>query len=105
MVLPGVATATEIMAALDLGLRFVKFFPAETSSGAAAIRALSAPFSDMTFIPTGGIGPFNVNQYLNLSCVRAVGGSWMVPRDSIRNGDFEKISALCKEAVDLVKAS
>lgn len=105
VVLPGVATATEIMAALDLGLRTVKFFPAETSGGVAAVQALSAPFSDMTFIPTGGIGPLNVNQYLNLSCVRAIGGSWMVPRDSIKNGDFDKISALCREAVDLVKVS
>lgn len=102
-VLPGVVTATEVMAALDLGLSAVKFFPAGTSGGAPAIKALSAPFPDMTFVPTGGIGPENLHEYLDLPCVRAVGGSWMVPRDAIKNGDFAHISTLCQEAVKLAK--
>lgn len=104
MVLPGAVTATEVMRAMELGLGTVKFFPAGTSGGAAAIKALSAPFAGMTFIPTGGVGPENLHEYLKMSCVSAVGGSWMVPRDAIQNGEFEKISALCVEAVSLAKS-
>ena len=77
--LPGAVTATEVQAALELGLSTVKFFPAATSGGPAAIAALAAPFGDVRFVPTGGIGPGNLDQYLALSCVAAVGGSWMVP--------------------------
>ena len=103
-VLPGVITATEVMAAMELGISAVKFFPAGTSGGAAAIKALSAPFAGITFVPTGGIGPENLHEYLKLSCVSAVGGSWMVPRDAIQSGDFAKISSLCIEAVALAKS-
>lgn len=102
-VLPGVVTATEVMAALDLGLNAVKFFPAGTSGGAKAIKALSAPFPGVTFVPTGGIGPENLHEFLELPCVSAVGGSWMVPHDAIKNGDFSQISTLCQEAVRLAK--
>src|SRR5665647_3270384 len=74
--LPGAVTATEIQAALELGITTVKFFPAATSGGAAAIAALSAPFGGVRFVPTGGIGPGNVQDYLRLAAVLAIGGSW-----------------------------
>ena len=105
LVVPGVATATEAQAALGLGLDLVKFFPAETSGGAAAIRALSAPFAALRFLPTGGIGPHNVMEYLDLPAVAAVGGSWMVPRDVVARADVIGLTALVAAAVDLVGAS
>lgn len=101
LVLPGAVTATEIQAALELGLTTVKFFPAETSGGAAAIAALTAPFGDLTFVPTGGIGPANLHQYLGIGAVTAVGGSWMVPRDRIRAGDFAAVARLSADAAAL----
>ena len=102
-VLPGAVTATEITRALDMGLSTVKFFPAETSGGAAAIKALSAPFGGVRFVPTGGIGPKNVGDYLALSCVSAIGGSWMVPKDMVRDHKFDDIAQLTRDAVALVK--
>lgn len=104
LALPGTVTATEVQAALGEGLTAVKFFPAETSGGAAAIKALSAPFADVRFVPTGGIGPKNVAEYLALPCVLAVGGSWMVPRDVVAAGDFARITDLTAEAVRLTRA-
>jgi 2-dehydro-3-deoxyphosphogluconate aldolase/(4S)-4-hydroxy-2-oxoglutarate aldolase len=97
--LPGAVTAAEIQAALELGLTTVKFFPAESSGGAAAVKALSAPFTGVRFMPTGGIGPANLGEYLALPAVRAVGGSWMVPRDGM--GDTEAVTALVRGAVQL----
>lgn len=102
--LPGVATATEVQAALAMGLKEVKFFPAETSGGAAAIKALAAPFSGVRFVPTGGVGPNNLAAYTALPSVLAVGGSWMVPRDAIAAGDFERITSLTAHAVALAAA-
>jgi len=99
LALPGAVTATEVQAALELGLSAVKFFPAGTSGGAAAIAALAAPFAGMTFVPTGGIGPEGVQEYLAIPAVLAVGGSWMVPRDRIRAGDFAGIRQLTADAV------
>ncbi len=101
-VLPGIATATEIVTALDLGLDAVKFFPAETSGGVPAIKALAAPFPDLTFVPTGGIGPKNIADYLAVPAIPACGGSWMCPRDAVKAGDFATIERLCREAVELV---
>src|SRR5450759_2115462 len=98
---PGAVTATEIQAALELGLTTVKFFPAGTSGGAAAIAALTAPFDGVTFVPTGGVGPNNLHEYLDLASVIAVGGSWMVPRDRIASGDFSGITVLTSRAVAL----
>lgn len=98
---PGVVTATEIQAALELGLTIVKFFPAGTSGGAAAIAALAAPFGGIRFVPTGGVGPANLHEYLALPSVAAVGGSWMVPRDRIASGDFAGITRLTAAAVAL----
>ncbi|WP_062289193.1 bifunctional 4-hydroxy-2-oxoglutarate aldolase/2-dehydro-3-deoxy-phosphogluconate aldolase [Demequina phytophila] len=100
-VLPGAVTATEVQAALELGVSTVKFFPAGTSGGAKAIAALAAPFGGVSFVPTGGIGPANLHEYLALPCVHAVGGSWMVPRDLVSAGEFDKVAALVAEAVAL----
>ena len=101
LALPGAVTATEVQAALALGLSTVKFFPAGTSGGAAAIAALAAPFAGIDFVPTGGVGPANLGEYLALPSVKAVGGSWMVPRDRVRAGDMAGVRALVAEAVRL----
>jgi 2-dehydro-3-deoxyphosphogluconate aldolase / (4S)-4-hydroxy-2-oxoglutarate aldolase len=98
-VLPGAVTATEVQAAIELGLQAVKFFPAATSGGPAAVAALAAPFADMRFVPTGGIDAGNVADYLALPAVLAVGGSWMVPRAAIRAGDFARVRELTSQAV------
>jgi len=103
LALPGAVTATEIQAALELGLTTVKFFPAGTSGGAAAIAALAAPFVGVGFVPTGGVGPTNLHEYLAVPAVRAVGGSWMVPRATVRAGDFTTITELTAQAVALAK--
>ena len=102
--LPGAVTATEVQAALAEGLEVVKFFPAETSGGAKAIKALAAPFVGLRFVPTGGIGPRNLAEYTAVSAVLAVGGSWMVPRDEIAAGNFDRVSELTREAVALAAA-
>lgn len=101
LVLPGAVTATEVQTALEWGLTTVKFFPAESSGGAAAIKALAAPFGGVGFMPTGGIGPANLADYLGLPAVRGVGGSWMVPRDTL--GDTEHVTGLVEQAVRLAR--
>lgn len=98
-VLPGAVTPSEIMAAQELGIDTVKFFPAQVYGGAAAIKALSAPFGGVSFVPTGGVSAANLVDYLSLGCVPAVGGSWMVPVDAIAEGAFSTITELCAEAV------
>lgn len=104
LALPGAVTASEIQAALGAGLTTVKYFPAETSGGARAIKALSAPFGDVRFVPTGGIDAANVADYLALPSVHAIGGSWMVPRDKISAGAFDEITGLVADAVRVVSA-
>ncbi|GAA4926032.1 bifunctional 4-hydroxy-2-oxoglutarate aldolase/2-dehydro-3-deoxy-phosphogluconate aldolase [Nesterenkonia rhizosphaerae] len=101
-VLPGAVTATEIQAALELGVETVKFFPAGTSGGPAAIKALSAPFGGVSFVPTGGVNLTNLEDYLSIPAVRAAGGSWMVPQDKIRAGQFSDIRELAAEAAAAV---
>ncbi len=103
--LPGAVTATEVQAAVELGLDTVKFFPAGTSGGPAAIRALAAPFAGVRFVPTGGVGPANLAQYLALPCVLAVGGSWMVPTDRIAAGDRAGLLDLIATAVASARAA
>ena len=98
-VLPGAVTATEIQSALELGLDVVKFFPAGTSGGPAAIKALAAPFGKVRFVPTGGVSLENLNDYLSIPAVAAVGGSWMVPAKAIRAGDFDLVRQLTADAV------
>lgn len=99
-VVPGVATATELMRAWSLGLRTVKFFPAESSGGPGAIAALSSVFPDVRFVPTGGIGADRAAAYAALPSVVAVGGSWMVPRAAVAAGDFAAVELLSRQAVE-----
>jgi 2-dehydro-3-deoxyphosphogluconate aldolase/(4S)-4-hydroxy-2-oxoglutarate aldolase len=103
-VFPGVATATEVMAALELGLDTLKFFPATQAGGPAGIRALAAPFGSVRFIPTGGISAANLGDYLREPAVLAVGGSWMVAADLLRARAFERVTELAREAVDAARA-
>lgn len=100
-VIPGVSTATELIAALDHGIELVKFFPAEASGGVAMVRALGGPFPDVRFIPTGGISAANAGDYLALRSVAAVGGSWMVTSGLLRARDFAGIARLAAEAVQI----
>lgn len=104
-VLPGTATPGEIMQALALGLTTTKFFPASVYGGHRAIKALAAPFPQLSFVPTGGVGPDNLADYLALPCVPAVGGSWMVPPATVDAGDFEAITRLTRSAVDAACAT
>jgi 2-dehydro-3-deoxyphosphogluconate aldolase/(4S)-4-hydroxy-2-oxoglutarate aldolase len=98
-VIPGVSTATEIIAALDHGCELLKFFPAAASGGAATIRALQGPFPHVRFIPTGGVSAANAPVYLRLPSVVAVGGSWMVAPALLRERDFASVSRLAEQAV------
>jgi 2-dehydro-3-deoxyphosphogluconate aldolase/(4S)-4-hydroxy-2-oxoglutarate aldolase len=103
-ILPGVATASDIMRGLGLGLSTFKFFPAETSGGAPALKALAGPFSQVSFCPTGGISPVNIGAYLSLPNVIAVGGSWMVPSDLGAADAFTRAAALARDARKLAAA-
>jgi 2-dehydro-3-deoxyphosphogluconate aldolase/(4S)-4-hydroxy-2-oxoglutarate aldolase len=98
-VIPGVATASEIQRAFVHQLQVVKYFPAEANGGCMALLALSAPFGEMKFIPTGGIAEYNVDDYLALPSVLAVGGSWMVPRAALSAARWDEISRLAAAAV------
>lgn len=100
-VVPGVATATEIMAAMDEGVDVVKFFPAQVLGGIPALQALAAPFPQLRFIPTGGVDAGNVVDYLALPAVLAVGGSWMVPRAAVAGGDTAALIRSVATAVAL----
>lgn len=102
-VLPGVATGTEIMMALDAGVDHLKYFPAQTSGGIAALSALSAPFGDVRFLPTGGITPNLIGSYLTHPSVFAVGGSWMVAPELLARGRFDVVQSLAAEAVQLAR--
>lgn len=99
-VYPGAATATEIQMALDAGLRTVKFFPAEQLGGAAMVKALAAPFRQVTFIPTGGVTTGNLDRYLALPSVLAVGGTWMVAADLLKNRDWAEVTRRTRAAVE-----
>ncbi len=98
-VIPGVNNPSQIEQALELGLEVVKFFPAEASGGLAMIKAMSAPYGQLWFMPTGGINAANLKSYLDFNKILACGGSWMVKGDMINAGDFAGITALTKEAV------
>jgi 2-dehydro-3-deoxyphosphogluconate aldolase/(4S)-4-hydroxy-2-oxoglutarate aldolase len=101
-VTPGTSTPTDIERAIDFGLDVVKFFPAEAFGGVKTLKAISAPFGMMRFIPTGGIGPHNLIAYLSLPNIPACGGSWMVKSDLISKRKFTEIIQLTHEAMDLV---
>ncbi|WGH78529.1 bifunctional 4-hydroxy-2-oxoglutarate aldolase/2-dehydro-3-deoxy-phosphogluconate aldolase [Jannaschia ovalis] len=96
--LPGAATATEAMALLERGYDMLKFFPAEASGGAAALKAIGAPIPQVKWCPTGGVSPANKGDYLALPNVICVGGSWVAPKDRMAAGDWAAIEALAREA-------
>ncbi len=102
-VTPGCVTPTEIMEAIDLGLGVVKFFPADTFGGLKGLKALSGPFTEMKFIPTGGVNAANLAEYLSAKYVYAAGGSWICKKDDIAAHRFDRITALCAEARAIVK--
>lgn len=98
---PGVATPTDISAALSMEVTVMKYFPAEAFGGVSALKAIAAPFGDVKFIPTGGIRPGTLAEYLALKSVLACGGSWMVARDLLRDRRFEEVTRRTAEAVSL----
>ena len=100
---PGIMTPTELEMALGFGLDVVKFFPAENAGGLKMIKAMSAPYTMMKFMPTGGINATNVRDYLACNKILACGGSWMVKGDLISAGDFAEIEKLTREAAAIVK--
>lgn len=99
--LPGAATASEVMALYERGYSVQKFFPAEVAGGAKALKALGAPIPQVRFCPTGGVGPANVRAYLALENVICVGGSWVAPQEMMLKGDWAGITALAREAARL----
>ena len=105
LITPGCSNASDIELALENGLDVVKFFPAEPDGGLNMIKALAAPYVNVKFMPTGGINAKNVRDYLAYNRIIACGGSWMVKADLIKNGEYDKITAMCKEAVEIVKES
>ena len=97
-VTPGCVTPTEITAAVNMGLKVLKFFPANVYGGLNAMKNLAAPFVGIKFMPTGGVNAANLREYLDAPFIHAVGGSWVCPKADIAAGNFEKITALCAEA-------
>ena len=102
-VYPGTVTPSEVTKAVKRGLNICKFFPAEQYGGVSTIKALSAPFTTVKFMPTGGVSAKNLKDYLSCSKIVACGGSWMVKGDLIKAHEFDKIRELTAEAVELVK--
>jgi 2-dehydro-3-deoxyphosphogluconate aldolase/(4S)-4-hydroxy-2-oxoglutarate aldolase len=102
--LPGIATSSDIELGLSLGCKFLKFFPAEANGGVAMIEALSAPFkhTGIRFMPTGGVNPANLESYLKLDIVAAVGGTWIAKKEDLTNGNWDIIRDRCKAAVEII---
>jgi 2-dehydro-3-deoxyphosphogluconate aldolase/(4S)-4-hydroxy-2-oxoglutarate aldolase len=101
---PGIATPTEIEMALDHGLSVVKFFPAESIGGIKTLKAFSAPYGMIKFIPTGGVGPENLAEYLKFPKVLACGGSWMVGKELLSGKQFDRVRELTRQAVLMAKS-
>lgn len=101
-IFPGCITPTDIAQAVKRGLKVIKFFPAEPFGGLAVIKALAAPYTDIRFMPTGGISVKNLESYLSFERTAACGGSWMVKDDLVKAGKFDEIKRLVEEAVHLV---
>ena len=99
--LPGAATASEAMRPFERGYDMLKFFPAEASGGAAALKAIGAPIPQIAFCPTGGVSMKNANDYLSLPNVLCAGGSWVAPKDAVEVGDWARIEQLAREAAAL----
>lgn len=102
-VFPGCVTPSEVAEAVKRGLKVIKFFPAEQFGGVATIKALTAPYVGLKFMPTGGIGPKNLKSYLECEKIVACGGSWMVKGDLIKAGEFDRIKNLTAKAAAMVK--
>ncbi|HTV71144.1 MAG TPA: 2-dehydro-3-deoxy-phosphogluconate aldolase [Rhizobiaceae bacterium] len=102
--LPGAITPSEMMAALEADVDFLKFFPAEQAGGAAFLKSLASPLAGIRFCPTGGVSAKNANDYLSLPNVVCVGGSWVAPDDMVKQGKWTEIEALAREASKLAKA-
>ncbi|MDX9810032.1 MAG: bifunctional 4-hydroxy-2-oxoglutarate aldolase/2-dehydro-3-deoxy-phosphogluconate aldolase [Sphaerochaetaceae bacterium] len=102
-VMPGINSPSQVEQGLERGLKLLKFFPAEVSGGLKMLKALHGPYADVSFVPTGGVDASNVESYLQLPYVAAIGGSWMVKEDLIASGQYGRITALCAEAVALVR--
>ena len=102
---PGVNTPSEAMTLLDMGFAYQKFFPAGASGGAPFLKALSGPLKAISFMPTGGVSEANMNDYLGLPNVFAVGGSWLAPADLLAKGGFDEIGARTRQAIESVKRS
>ncbi len=102
-VTPGVITPTEINMALRKGLTILKFFPAEASGGVKLLKAIGGPYGAVKFIPTGGISPRNLSDYMQLGNVYACGGSWMVKKQLITEGKFTEITQLARQAVETIQ--
>lgn len=98
-VIPGCATPSDMERALEFGLSVVKFFPAEQAGGLNYLKAVSAPYPSLKFVPTGGVNSQNIAEYTRFDKVIACGGSWMVSEELVNAGNFEKITALCKESL------
>ena len=103
-VIPGVATASEMMRALDAGVTHVKFFPAEAAGGVKALKALAGPLPHMRVCPTGGVSRANMRDYLAVETVLCVGGSWIVPDDALADGDYGRITDLARDVVQAAQA-
>lgn len=101
--IPGVATASEVMLAQNNELYCAKLFPATVAGGVDALKAFSGPFPKMAFCPTGGVTKGNMKDFLALANVKCVGGTWIVPKEAIKSGDFKKITTLCREALSLLQ--
>jgi 2-dehydro-3-deoxyphosphogluconate aldolase/(4S)-4-hydroxy-2-oxoglutarate aldolase len=101
--LPGVATASEVMLAAEEGFRFLKFFPAGAAGGTALLKAWASVFADVSFCPTGGITAASAPDYLALANVKVVGGSWLTPPDALAAADWPRIEVLAREAASLAK--
>ena len=102
-VIPGCATPTEVEACMRMGLDFVKLFPAEVVGGVAMLKALAGPYSQMAFMPTGGVSPENAAAYLAQKNVVCCGGSWMVPEKLLESGDFAAIERLARAAAEIAR--
>ena len=100
--IPGVATASEVMLAQNNGFHHCKLFPATVVGGVEALKAFSGPFGSMFFCPTGGVNLNNLNDFLSLKNVLCVGGSWIIPKEAIANKNFGRITGLCKEAFEKI---
>lgn len=100
--IPGVATASEVMLALEFGYKNLKFFPAESAGGITMLKSLAAPFSGVKFCPTGGINLDNMQNYLNLNNVLCVGGSWLSPKELILEKQWSKITQITKQSLEKI---